>query len=469
MRIEFWGATGITTGSRHLVSVNKAESVFLLECGLFQGRRAEARELNLNFPFHPEYVNALVLSHAHIDHSGNIPNLVKQGFNGNIFCTSATLDLCNAMLRDSAHIQEKDVEYVNKRHRRKGIPEVEPLYTIPDAERAMEFFHSVYYHRWFELVNGVRIRFLDAGHILGSAIVEMVISEKNEQEKRLVFTGDLGRKNLPILRDPQIPEEGADYLIIESTYGGRRHRPIEQAKDRLCEFLCPVLEQGGKVIVPSFAVERTQELVYCLKALWDEGRLPRVPVFVDSPLAVNITEVFRLHPECFDSETRDIILQADDPFGFSMLTYIRDVEKSKALNEMPGPMIIISASGMCEAGRILHHLKNNIEDPKNLILIVGFQAQNTLGRRIVERYETVNIFGEPYKLRAQVAVMNEFSAHADTDELVEFIIEMNRRRPLKKVILVHGEPDQTEALANRIKSELKIDIFIPSYGDHIEL
>lgn len=468
MWIEFSGAVGQTTGSRHLLTINKDEKAILLECGLFQGRREEAHRLNLTFPFDPRRIKALILSHAHLDHSGNIPTLVRQGFDKEIFCTSATLDLCSAMLRDSAYIQEKDTEYINKKRQKQGLPEAEPLYTIADAEESLKYFHSVNYWRWFSPMSGVRCRFWDAGHILGSAIVELAITE-NGQEKILVFSGDLGRKNLPILKDPEIPENGADYLIIETTYGNRRHRPIEQAKDRLCEICCPVLEQGGKVLVPSFAVERTQELVYSLKQLWDSGRFPRVPVYVDSPLAIDITEIFRLHPECLDKETQQILLQDDDPFGFSTLTYIRDVEKSKALNDMPGPMIIIAGSGMCEGGRIRHHLKHNIENPQNLILIVGFQAKNTLGRRIVEREETVNIFGEPYKLRAQVAVMNEFSAHADAEELFSFVEEMNKRRHLKKVILIHGEPEQTEPFAARIRETLNLDVFVPAVGDRIEL
>ncbi len=468
MRIEFWGATRQTTGSRHFISTNRGDTAFLLECGLFQGKRAEARELNLNFPFDPRHLDALILSHAHIDHSGNIPNLVKQGFDKDIYCTSATDDLCNAMLLDSAYIQERDAEYMNKKLRRKNLPEITPLYTIPDAEKALELFLGVHYWRTFEPVEGVRCRFWDAGHILGSAIVDLSI-EENGKETRLVFSGDLGRKNLPILRDPQIPSEGADYLIIESTYGNRKHNPIDKAKETLFNNLYPVLDKGGKVIIPSFAVERTQELVYCLKELWDEGRLPHVPVFVDSPLAVNVTEIFRLHPECFDAETREIVMQADDPFGFYQLTYIREVSKSKELNDMKGPMIIISASGMCEAGRILHHLKNNIEDPRNMVLIVGYQARNTLGRRIVERCETVNIFGEPYKLRAQVAVMDEFSAHADADDLFKFVKKMNDLRPLKKVLVVHGEPEQSEPFASRLREELNLDVYIPSYGDAVEL
>lgn len=468
MRVQFLGAVGGTTGSRHLVTVNKGSSSFLLECGLFQGHRKEANALNLEFPFDPTILEALILSHAHIDHSGNIPNLVKQGFDQPVYCTSATLDLCQAMLLDSAYIQEKDIEYINKHKRRKGLPEIEPLYTIPDAERALLLFHGIQYWRSFEPVRDVFCRMWDAGHILGSGIVELIVFE-NGKEKRLVFSGDLGRKNLPILRDPQIPKDGADYLIIESTYGNRYHRSIGEVNDRLCDILCPVLDKGGKVVVPSFAVERTQELVYCLKQLWDEGRLPRVPVFVDSPLAVNVTEIFRLHPECFDEETRKYLLEKEDPFGFEQLKYIRNVEKSKELNTMPGPMIIIAASGMCEAGRVLHHLKNTIEDPHNLVLIVGFQAQNTLGRRIVERQPRVKIFGEEYALRAGVEVMDEFSAHADARDLVKFVRELNDRRPLEKVMIVHGETDQVQPFAQRIKDAIGIEALIPTMGDSIEL
>ncbi len=468
MKISFWGATEATTGSRHHITLNNGSTQFLLECGLFQGHRKEARELNLNFPFDTAALGGLVLSHAHIDHSGNIPNLTRQGYTGDIYCTSATLDLCNAMLRDSAYIQEKDAEYVNKHNRRKGLPEIEPLYTTPDAERALTQFHGVHYWHEFQPVDGATCVLIDAGHILGSSIVELYIKE-NGEKKQVVFTGDLGRKNLPILRDPEIPHDGADYLIMETTYGNRFHRPIDQTMEHLADILRPVIERGGKTIIPSFAVERTQELVYCLKVLWDEKKLPKVPVYVDSPLAVNVTEIFRLHPECFDKETREFVIEQDDPFGFDRLTYIRKVEQSKALNHMDEPMIIISASGMCEAGRILHHLKNNIEDPRNLVLIVGYQAQHTLGRRIVERHPQVKIFGEHYTLNAQVEVMDEFSAHADANDLMDFVKAMHERRPLKKVIMVHGEDDQTLPFAQRVRETLDLDVVVPKYGDSIEL
>ncbi|MBN1477042.1 MBL fold metallo-hydrolase [Candidatus Sumerlaeota bacterium] len=443
----------------------------LLECGLFQGRRSESRERNLNFPFEPDEIHSCVLSHAHIDHSGNIPNLVKKGFEGTIFATRATQDLCGAMLRDSAKIHEHDASWLNKRAQRQGKPPIEPLYTMEDAEASLYNFHGLAYGRPFHILRHLRCTFHDAGHILGSAISHLEIGE-GAQRHHLVFTGDLGRQNMPILRNPQIPP-GADTLIMESTYGNRCHVPVGDTRRQMLEAIGPALARGGKVIIPSFSVGRTQEIVYHLRHLWHEDALPRVPVFVDSPLSVNVTEVFRHHPECYDRETRDILLAegngANDPFGFATLQYVRDVERSKELNGLTMPCIIISSSGMCEAGRILHHLRNTIEDSRNLILITGHMAQNTLGRRLAEGHEEVRIFGEPHRVRAEVRVITSLSAHADSDDLVGFAVELNRRHPLRRIFLVHGEEEPRRALAERLRAEIPAEVISPEMGRHYPL
>ena len=477
MQIQFQGAAQTTTGSMHLLDLwpetsgpttnSPPKPQILLDCGLFQGHRNETYEKNLNFPFDPGSIATLLLSHAHIDHCGNIPNLVKKGFGGNVYCTSATQDLCSFLLRDSAHIQQKDIEYLNKRRARKKLPPAEPLYTMEDAEKALFHFHGIYYHRPFQLFQNATVTFYDAGHILGSALT--AIDVRNEKRThRILYTGDLGRKDMPILRDPEIPSD-VNTLIIESTYGNRRHGDILKTEKKLEKIINSVAERKGKIIVPSFSVGRTQELVYCIHRLLDKGKIPGLPVFVDSPLSANVTEIFREHYECYDAETRDIFLRGEDPFGFSDLTYIRAVEKSKRLNHFEEPCIIISASGMCEAGRILHHLKNNIEDPRNMVLIVGFMAANTLGRRIVEREPRVRIFGEPYSLRAEVEVMNEFSAHADADDLVEYVNLINETGSLKQVFIVHGEKSQSEALASRLRQGGNYEVQVPRRGEIFQI
>jgi len=465
MNIQFFGAARSVTGSMHLLTINGER--ILLECGLFQGRRQEAFERNQNFPFDPASVDALVLSHAHIDHSGNIPQLVKQGFDGNIFCTHATEDLSGIMLRDSAHIQEKDTEFVNKRHKKKGLPPVHPLYTTEDVEKSMSHFVGIGYNRPFWISKNVQVTFFDAGHILGSAIVRLDIKE-NGHSLRIIFTGDLGRKNLPIIKDPVQLDE-TDIYITESTYGDRLHDPIQDMKKAVREVVADTVNKGGKIIVPSFSLGRTQELVYLLHELFNEGALPEIPIFVDSPLSVNVTEVFRLHPECFDDETRkEFLSNHQDPFGFYRLRYIRNVEESKELNSFDKPCIVISASGMCEAGRILHHLANNIPDPKNTVLIVGFMAENTLGRRLVERRPVVKIFGEEVPLRAKVVTMNGFSAHADKNELLEYFNGLKKNR-LQHVFVVHGEESQAEALAEAIRETGITQVTVPSRGDKVEI
>ena len=464
MRLRFWGAARTVTGSAHLLEFEGGR--VLLDCGLFQGHRAEARRLNGTFPIDPSRVDAVLLSHAHIDHSGLLPAFVRDGFQGKIYATHATGDLCEAMLRDSAFIQEKDAEWVNRRERRRGDDRIEPLYRMEDADASLERFEAVDYGVPFQPLPGLEVEYRDAGHILGSATMVLTVREGNRTVK-LGFTGDVGRKNRPILRDPETMAD-CDYLITESTYGGEVHDPPDKAKDRLADVVGRTAARGGKVIIPAFAVGRTQEIVHRLDELENEKRLPRIPVFVDSPLAVNVTEIFRRHPECFDDKMQAYMETDPHPFGFGRLTYIRDVEDSKRLNTSRLPMVIISASGMAEAGRILHHLRNNVSDPRNTVMIVGYCAEHTLGKRIVDREPVVRIFGEPHALKAEVEVMNSYSAHADEPELLEFIGRLDRQR-LKRVFLVHGEPARQIALANALEEEGYRDVAIPERGDVHEL
>jgi metallo-beta-lactamase family protein len=453
MKLTFHGAAQTVTGSQHLLEVN--DHRILLDCGLYQGKRKESDRRNRNLPFDPASIDVLVLSHAHIDHSGNIPNLVKAGFKGDVVCTFATRDLCAAMLRDSGHIQERDAEYVNKKRLKRGEPPVEPIYTEEDAIRSLDHFLAIGYERPYTLLPGVTLTFYDAGHMLGSAIVALdIVDEAAGRNLRLVFSGDLGRPDTPILRDPT-RLDAADVLIMESTYGGRTHPPIDESEKELEQAINETYQRGGKVIIPAFAVGRTQQLVYTLNRLFHARDIPDMPIFVDSPLAVNVTNVFRLHPEAYDRETLDYMTTKDpdgEVFGFSKLRYVRHVEQSKELNFLSEPAVIVSASGMVEHGRILHHVKNNVEDPNSTILIVGWQAPNTLGRRLVERAGEVRIFGETYKRRAQVRVLNGFSGHADHDGLLNWVRAL-RRRP-EHVFLVHGEPDAAKALAAGLKDDL---------------
>jgi len=436
----------------------------LIDCGLFQGKRDESFERNSRFPFDPRELRTCILSHAHIDHSGNIPSLVKRGFRGRIYTTEATRDLCTEMLPDSGHIQEEDIKFVNKIQGKRGLPPRAPLYTQKDAEESLGRFRGYRYHVPVEVADGVTATFYDAGHVLGSATPVLEFGG-NGAGRRLAYAVDLGRKGIPILRDPETPPD-IDYLIVESTYGGRRHASLDEASEILARTVTRTVERGGKLIVPSFALERTQEVVYFLSMLMKQRRIPEIPVFVDSPLAVDITEVFRRHEECFDEDMISRIHANDDPFGTKRIRYITDVNDSKKLNGDPDPMIIISASGMCEAGRILHHLRNNIENPANTILIVGYAAKNTLGRRIVEREPTVRIFGEAHDLRAEVVVMNAFSAHADQQDLLDYVARIAGR--LKKVFIVHGEEDQSEKLA-ALLTERGLSAHIPHPEEEFEL
>ncbi len=470
MKVTFWGAAQTVTGSMHELAVNGRR--YLLDCGLYQGHRKEARERNAHFPFPASSVDGVVVSHAHIDHTGNLPTLVKSGFNGPIYATPATVDLCHSMLPDSAYLQEKDALFIAKRKNRRRklgqedeLEPVEPLYSIEDAERTLGLFHPVLEDGTKEIGRGVSYRPLDAGHMLGSTAVVLDIAE-NGRKCRLAFSGDVGRPNLPIIRDPeQMPP--VDYLIMESTYGDRLHKDIGAAKDKLAEAVIRASARGGKIVAPAFAVGRTQQLVLLLHDLVNEKRIPGIPIFVDSPLAVNVTEVFRRHTYLFDEETRAFLTNGEDPFGFHMLRYVREVSESKALNDLRGPFLILSASGMCEAGRVLHHLRNTIEDPRNLVLITGFQAENTLGRKIVEKWPEVPIFGEPMRLRAEVVKLNELSGHADQNELLAWMQPMVKT--LKRVFLVHGEPAQSAALSKAIQSIHGLPVTVPARGESVVL
>lgn len=464
MKLTFDGAAQTVTGSMHLLEVNGRR--VLLDCGLYQGKRSESYERNLNFSFDPASIDVVILSHAHIDHSGNLPNLVKQGFHGTIWSTPATRDLCVAMLQDSGHIQEQDAEYVNRKRLRDGLPPIKPLYTKNDAVATIKQFITINYGRPFTPIPGVTAIFHDAGHILGSAFVVLDMVE-GEEQRRLVFSGDIGRPGMAVLRDPEIVTE-ADYLIIESTYGNRRHASRDEASKLLRQMINETYKHRGKVIIPAFAVGRTQDLVLALHTLSDAKKIPNLKIFVDSPLAVDVTEIFRGHPECYDEETLALLQQSKNPFGFSSLTYVRDVDDSKGLNFLRDSAVIISASGMCESGRILHHLKNNIEDPDNTILFSGFQAENTLGRRILDGNRRVRIFGEEYDVRAKVARIEGYSAHADSQELRNWAGHLDRER-LRGIFLVHGEAEAAQGLAGGLAQDGFRAVRYPSRGQVFEL
>jgi metallo-beta-lactamase family protein len=458
--VTFWGAARTVTGSMHLVQANGMK--FLLDCGLYQGKRAEAWERNSHFPFPPKTIDVVILSHAHLDHCGNLPNLVRNGFNGPIYCTPATRDLVALMLADSAKIQEEDAVYLN-RHRPKSDPLLQPLYDHRDVFRTMRLCHAIPYDRVFEPLRGIEARYVEAGHLLGSAMVALRIDTAG-RERRITFTGDLGRRGLPILRDPApVPE--ADLLISESTYGGKTHDPVDLLADRLGDIVRKTTERGGKVLIPAFSLGRTQTVVYFLHQLINAGKLAPLPIYVDSPLSAAATEVFRLHPECFDEETALMLENDPDLFGGKRIHYIHDVEESKKLNDRPDPCIIIAASGMCEGGRIRHHLKHNIEDARNTVLIIGFQAPETLGRRIVERQPEVRILDRILKLRAEVVVANGFSSHADHGDFMTFLGPL--AGTTRQVRLVHGELPNAEVLAAALRAKGFPDVAIPDRGESV--
>lgn len=467
MKLKFCGAAGTTTGSQHLIEVNGKR--ILLDCGLYQGSRTKAYDINWGFPyFDPAEVDAVVLSHAHIDHSGNLPNLAKKGFKGNIYATHATRDLCQIMLADSARIQESDISWLNKHRRRDGLTDVEPLYNEQDAERCLRQFVSVAYDRPIYLAKGVMLTFIDAGHILGSAQVLLEVEDEADgSRKRFLFSGDIGRGGNEVLRDP-VNVENVDFLLMESTYGGREHEsPPGVVDHELARVLTDAIKRGGKILIPAFAVERTQQLLYVLNELFVNKVIPQIPVYVDSPLAVNATEVYRLHPDAFNDDVYEALFERQNPFGFENLTLVRAVSASKSLNDLEGVAIIISASGMCEAGRILHHLKNNISDPMTTVLFVGYCADNTLGRRIRDGEREVPIFGKPYKVRAHIEIIDAFSGHADHSELVDYFKRMTGSR--ERVWLVHGDPEPAQKLKEALTAihpEGRIDVAVA--GEMVE-
>ena len=464
MQLHFLGAAQEVTGSMHLIEINGKR--VLLDCGIYQGKRSLSYERNLNFPFTATSIDALVLSHAHIDHSGNIPNLVKRGFTGNIWCTAGTRNLATYMLMDSGGIHEQDAEYVNKQRARKNEPPIEPIYTRADAQRSLGQFISMGFDRAVQVADGVTVTFHQVGHILGAAWISVDLHEFDTgKEWRLVFSGDVGRSQSMLLRPPTRPEV-ADILILESTYGDRLHESVDASRKALRKVVNDTVRRRGKVIIPSFAVGRTQELVYALNKLDESGDIPVLPIFVDSPLAVEATDVFRMHPEAWNDEVQDFVV-ADhkrNPFDDSNIEYVRDVRRSKQLNNFNQSCVIISASGMAESGRILHHLKNNISEAENTVLIVSFQAENTLGRRLKDGEKEVKIFGEEYSVRARVESIEGYSAHADQAELVDWAGALDRTR-LQRTFLVHGEPPAQATLAEKLRAAGLGQVDIPARGD----
>jgi metallo-beta-lactamase family protein len=463
MKITFHGAAHTVTGSQHLVEVNGSR--ILLDCGLFQGRRKDFYERNRTFRFAPAKLDAVVLSHAHIDHSGNLPNLVKQGFEGPIYATPATCHLTDLMLRDSGHIQEKQAENLSFHRAKRGEPPIEPLYTEDDAAEVQPLLKSVGYNSTFEVAPGVTATLVDAGHILGSAAVALDIEEKG-RKRRLWFSGDIGRRNLPIIRDPIFPDE-ADYLIMESTYGDKLHRNPEEAYIEMRQVILRTLERGGKVIIPAFAVGRTQELVYNLNRMYTDGDLPGIPVYVDSPLAVNASKIFRNHPECYDHEMLDLVNSGHPALEFGPLTYVHSLDESKSLNERKDPMVVISASGMAETGRVVYHIRWGIENPRNTIMIVSWQAPYTLGRRLADREKVVRIFGESFSRRAEIATIGGLSAHAGQGTLVEYATRLKGK--VKKVFLVHGEERSALPLMELLKEQKMKRVYYPDLHDSVEM
>lgn len=466
MNIHFCGADGTTTGSQHLLLVNGQK--ILLDCGMYQGRREESLRINRDFPyFDPASIDAVILSHAHIDHSGNLPNLAKKGFRGNVYCTYGTRDLCQIMLADAARIQQSDCAFFNKMNKRKGgtAPEAVPNYTEVDAEQCLRLFVNIGYERPLPIGRGVTLTFFDAGHILGAAQVCLDIDDEEDgQHKRLLFSGDVGRGNNELLRDPAVVPD-VDILLMESTYGGRTHEAPPRDDETFCACIREALDRGGKIFIPSFAVERTQQLLYLLNKAYKAGTLPLIPVFVDSPMAVSATEIFRIHPECFNKEVYQFLFAEKDPFGFEHLRLIRSVAESQQLNHQKGKAIIISASGMCEAGRILHHLKNGIGNPNNTVLFVGYCASHTLGRKILDGANVVPILGEKYPVRAVIRHLDSFSGHADHGELMAYFRRMGGSK--KQVFLVHGEPECSEALAHTLRLEHEGNIHIAQLNEKV--
>jgi metallo-beta-lactamase family protein len=477
MRLIPHGAAREVTGTCHELQVGNTR--ILLDCGLFQGRRAEAAVKNSTFPFKPTDIDAVVLSHAHMDHAGRIPLLWKKGYRGPVFCTYATKDLAAVMLEDGGYVQEKDEEYFCKHLKKSMVACDGPLYTQEDAKQCQPLFKPKNYNEWFEVVPGIRVKFLDAGHILGAAML-VIEAEERGLRRYIGFSADLGRAHLPIIHDPEAMD-AVEILICESTYGNRRHESILTARGKLKETLLDTAKRGGKVIIPAFSLERTQEIVYDLHLLWDNKEIPAMPIIIDSPLATKVTDVFMRHPECYDKEMYEEFLQRQhNPFQFSLVKYTESVEDSKALNGARGPMVIMAGSGMCEAGRIRHHLRNELEDPRNTVLAVGYMAKDTLGSKIFDPSIThVKIFDEMVAKKAQCTYIDAYSGHADMNDLDGFVADIggmtydkdtDKANPvLEKVILVHGESEGMEAFAKRIRDARGIQVLMPEREEVIEL
>ena len=463
VELEFHGAAGTVTGSMHLLHL--PDGMFSLDCGLFQGRRKWSRQMNRSNPVDPGKFAGVVLSHAHIDHSGKIPYLFANGFKGPIYATGATCDLCDVMLADSAYIQEEDARYWNAKRARSEEDKIEPLYTKDDARLAEGYFRDCTYNLPVQIADGCTVTFIEAGHILGSACVLVEIEQSDPV--RLLYTGDLGRFDVPILRDPTTPLPQVDYLITESTYANRQHGKATSMDEELVNVIESTRERGGKIIIPAFSLGRTQHIIYSLSQSIAEGRLKALPIYVDSPLSSRVTEVFKKHPECYDEEAKDFWHEQGGVFGRKLITYITDVEDSKALHKRNEPMVIIAASGMCEAGRILHHLKNNVEDERNTVVVVGYMAQHTLGRRIVERHKELKIFGRKYRLKARVKTLNGFSSHSDSDDFVRLLGPI--APGLKGAFAVHGEDDQTAAMKDILEAAGCKNVQVPEPGERFPL
>lgn len=464
MKLSFFGADRTTTGSKHLLEVNGQR--ILLECGMFQGRRDKTTDYNTRLPFDPRQVDVMLLSHAHIDHTGITPVLCRDGFAGKIHCTDATADLCRIMLVDSAHIQEQDALFVSKIRARKGLPPVEPLYTQAHATAALSHLSSVNYGQAIPVANGVTATWLDAGHILGSAMIVLDI-EEGSRKFRFAFSGDLGRGRNDILRDPDHPQN-IDFLLTESTYGNRVHEPIDNVNDRVCAIINRAVERNGKIVIPSFAVGRTQQLLYTLYQLTQSRCIPALPIYVDSPLSLKATEVFRRHLEGYNPRFRDVMANQDNPFNMRNITYVQSVEESMLLNDLDKPCIILSASGMAEAGRIRHHIKNTVGDRRNTILIVGWCAQHTLGSRLASGDKKVNIFGEPHTVRAEIETIDAFSGHADKNELRAWAEQVTG--PQRGIFVVHGEEEPANAFADTLRElHPQSAVRVPAFGESVEL
>lgn len=463
LKLKFCGGARTVTGSCFLLQVE--DKKVLIDCGMFQGGKALRRRNFMGFPFNPAEIEYLFLTHAHIDHSGLIPKLVKEGFKGPIYTTRATADLCRIMLPDSGHIQESEAEWVNRKARRAGLKETPPLYTLDDAYASLQYFEAVHYDEYMRLSEKISFRMQNSGHILGSAVLELWVTE-GSQHKKFVFTGDLGRGGQPIICDPSVIEE-ADFLVMESTYGERLHENEDEKDKRLAEIINTTLKRGGNIVVPAFAVGRTQELLYILNKLIDKGDIPPLPIYIDSPMAIRTTDLFIRHNECFDLEMRASLVRGEDPLHFPEANFTPSIEESRAINEVKGGAMIISASGMCDAGRIKHHLKHNLWRRESTILFVGYQAEGTLGRRLLEGAKHTTIFGEDIAVQAQIASIQGFSAHADRDELLRWVSKF-KQKP-SQIILVHGEEKVLESMAALLLEKFQVDVYIPSYLEEISL